>query len=111
MIKTRYPELLLGTPAAGLWRFADSASGSFVGPYYTSKAEALADLEGYARRGGWVKDPAADQRDAILRALLALFVNCDEDACRVAAEAGCAPDDVLNLMRDRNVGSPKETPP
>ena len=53
---TRFPELVL----LGLgdhWRFGAVTPGedaSPVGPYYATKAEALADLERYARSYGCV---------------------------------------------------------
>lgn len=55
MTPTRYPDLLLDKVSATDWRFADSETKSHVGERYNSKAEALADLDSYARRGGWVK--------------------------------------------------------
>jgi hypothetical protein len=37
---------------AGEWRFIHTETGAQVGPYYTSKAELLADLERYAQAFG-----------------------------------------------------------
>lgn len=62
VIATRYPELTLDNPMPRYWRFCDAAWSremgrpSHVGPIYPTKTEALADLESYARRGGWIKD-------------------------------------------------------
>lgn len=55
MIATRYPELLLDRVGPKDWRFADAQTRAHVGERYKSKTEALADLDGYARRGGWVQ--------------------------------------------------------
>ncbi len=55
MTPTRYPDLLLDKVSAKDWRFADAETRMHVGPIYKSKSEALADLDGYAYRGGWVK--------------------------------------------------------
>jgi hypothetical protein len=54
--KTRITPLSLGNFGGGHWQYVDMSDNrkSPVGPVYKTKMEALADLEGYARRGGWV---------------------------------------------------------
>jgi len=56
-IKTRIEPLALAKIATGEWSFFDMSEGrqSQVGPVYRTKTEALADLDGYAYRSGWVK--------------------------------------------------------
>lgn len=46
---------------ARLWRVVDlseAGRASAVGPFYATKAEALADLSDYVRRAGWIKEAA-----------------------------------------------------
>lgn len=49
--KTRFPELSY-THFAGDWRIVDTDGGAYIGPYYRSRAELLADLERYAAEFG-----------------------------------------------------------
>lgn len=54
---TRITPLSLARFDARHWQYVDTTDGrnAQVGPIYRSKAEALADLEGYAARGGWTR--------------------------------------------------------
>lgn len=56
--QTRINPLSLGHYGPGHWQYADMSDKRprQVGPIYKTKAEALADLESYAVRGGWVRD-------------------------------------------------------
>lgn len=45
---TRYPELGYASPLGKVWRFVDKSTGRGIGPFYTTKAELLADLERFA---------------------------------------------------------------
>ena len=55
MTPTRIEPLALDRVGAQDWRFVDTTTGAHVGERYKSKSEALADLDGYAIRGGWIK--------------------------------------------------------
>ncbi len=48
-----------------------------------------------------------EKNQAILEALLSLFVNDDEDVMDVAHIADCSPNDVYNLMRELKLASPE----
>lgn len=57
--KVRVEPLVLGHYAPGHWQYADTTERPIdwpapVGPVYKTKLEALADLESYAVRGGWL---------------------------------------------------------
>lgn len=54
--KTRVPALELAHYAPTHWQYVDVTDRQRkrqVGPIYATKLEALADLEAYAKRGGW----------------------------------------------------------
>jgi hypothetical protein len=57
MTPTRIEPLWLDKIGHNMWSFFSRMDGmeSRVGDIYKTKTEALADLEGYAYRGGWVK--------------------------------------------------------
>ena len=61
--RVRIKPLTLGYYSRGHWQFADTSDNDGnprqVGPIYKTKLEALADLESYAVRGGWVREGAA----------------------------------------------------
>lgn len=54
---TRIDPLALARFTATHWQYVDTSDGrnAQVGPIYRTKTEALADLENYARRGGWAR--------------------------------------------------------
>jgi hypothetical protein len=55
---TRIEPLALAKFSANHWQYVDTTDNrrAQVGPIYRTKTEALADLENYAIRGGWVKN-------------------------------------------------------
>jgi hypothetical protein len=57
MTPTRIEPLWLDKIGHNMWSFFSRMDGmeSRVGDIYKTKTEALADLDGYAYRGGWVK--------------------------------------------------------
>lgn len=54
---TRIAPLALARFSPHHWQYVDTTDNrnAQVGPIYRTKAEALADLEGYSVRGGWVR--------------------------------------------------------
>ena len=62
--KTRFSALGYMLVVPGVWRFVDISERMpvswgdcrCVGPQYATKAELLADMESYAKRGGWSVD-------------------------------------------------------
>lgn len=59
--RVRIKPLALGYYGRNHWQYADCSDGKphQVGPIYKTKLEALADLESYARRAGWIREGAA----------------------------------------------------